>query len=431
MSRDFTCVTCTKYTRVYIRLRYAYIPTGVSTGVDQEKKKIKKYPNLLSRSDVSQNRTELKKFDHVFSFFFFFFFSGLFASHIIPKKEWFVNPIRSDISPRESMSRSRYWCFTINNYTQEVEDRISGLRSIVDYLIYGREVAESGTPHLQGFVSFPSRKTLNQVRVYLEGGHCTIARFVTASITYCKKDGDFTEFGTEPDVTQGKRNDLESAKEDIQNGMTNMDDLMEHHSSVFARYPKFVDKYVRKYKQTYEVTCHPLRAWQVTLNQKLNREPDNRTITFLVDMEGNCGKSWFFSYYHQNHRDTTQIILPGKKADMALILLEHLRVLFVDAPRSKQGDFIQYDFLEEVKNGRVFSSKYESRMKVFKPPHVVVAMNEFPKMDMLSEDRYDVVNITRADNLVVEEQRQEQQTNSVVENLESVEDEDANAASAS
>ena len=87
---------------------------------------------------------------------------------------------------------------------------------------------------------------------------------------------------------------------------------------------------------------------------------------------------------------TTQIILPGKKADMALTVDETKSVFFIDCPCSKQGDFIQYDFLEELKNGRLFSSKYNSMLKRLpvKPHILVVLMNESPNETKLSRDRY-------------------------------------------
>lgn len=68
--------------------------------------------------------------------------------------------------------------------------------------------------------------------------------------------------------------------------------------------------------------------------------------------------------------------------------------MFVDAPRSKQGEFIQYDFLEDVKNGYVFSTKYESRVKTLDNVHVVVNMNETPDMSKLSADRYHIIDIS-------------------------------------
>jgi hypothetical protein len=77
------------------------------------------------------------------------------------------------------------------------------------------------------------------------------------------------------------------------------------------------------------------------------------------------------------------------------------RVIFLDAPRSKQNEFIQYDFLEECKNGYLTNSKYESYMKIFTVvPHVVVMMNETPDMTKLSRDRYFIIDVTAANNVV-------------------------------
>lgn len=292
------------------------------------------------------------------------------------------------------MSRSKNWCFTLNNYEQANIDRLMNLGNSVDYIVFGREVGESGTPHLQGFVSFPSRKRLNQVTQTLGQCHCSIARFVSKSIEYCKKDGDFEEVGTPPeDNRAGRRSDLEQFKETVKSGVTNLKQLREEHSDVFARYTRFCIEYVNDNIEGGDVPNHPLRDWQASLNAKLNGSVNEREITFVVDRTGNHGKSWFFRYYQQNHDEKCQIILPGKKLDMAHVLQPGKRVYLFDCPRSKQGEFIQYDFLEEVKNGLVFSGKYESAMKTFKPPHVVVAMNEDPDMDKLSADRYNIINL--------------------------------------
>jgi len=63
----------------------------------------------------------------------------------------------------------------------------------------------------------------------------------------------------------------------------------------------------------------------------------------------------------------------------------------VDVPRSK-GEHLQYSFLECVKDGLLFSTKYESVMKQFDPPHVFVFMNEEPDQKALSEDRYHYIS---------------------------------------
>jgi len=52
--------------------------------------------------------------------------------------------------------------FTLNNYTpEEVESlKICGSK----YLIFGKEIGDSGTPHLQGYMWFPTLKSLKQVK---------------------------------------------------------------------------------------------------------------------------------------------------------------------------------------------------------------------------------------------------------------------------
>jgi hypothetical protein len=171
-------------------------------------------------------------------------------------------------------------------------------------------------------------------------------------------------------------------------------DLREIHSEVLARYPGFVRDYIRDHRPKAVVEPLPLRPWQQELYGKLILPPDDREIIFIVDEVGNQGKSWFARYFIQLH-ENAQIVVPGKKADMALIIDESMKTFFFDCPRSKQGDFIQYDFLEELKNGLIFSPKYESKLKYMQQkPHVVVLMNERPDMSKLSADRYCVKVLT-------------------------------------
>ena len=294
--------------------------------------------------------------------------------------------------------RAKNWCFTLNNYTPADVDRLATENDAVCYLIFGREVGASGTPHLQGVVCFQSRKRLSQVKEYIGAAHCSVTRHLSQSIDYCKKDGDFTEIGQRPEESSNdprkKGNSaLEEFKQTVKEGIIDMVTLRELHSDVCASYPKFVAQYVTDNRPKPEVRSFPLRPWQQTLYAKLVLPPDPREIIFIVDKTGNQGKSWFARYYMQMHSNA-QIVIPGRKADMAYTIREEARVLFFDCPRSKQGEFIQYDFLEELKNGLFFSSKYESKTKVMKCPHVVVLMNERPDETKLSRDRYSITVLT-------------------------------------
>lgn len=277
--------------------------------------------------------------------------------------------------------------FTLNNYTEEDVARLERLGDSVRYLIAGREVGESGTPHLQGFVSLPTRKRLAQVKRLLGGNpHVEICRNVARSIEYCKKEGNFFEVG-EIAGGAGSRSDLDAFKEAVKSGTLSLPQVREEHSEVYARYTRFCLEYIKDHQPGRTIEAHALRPWQEELNTLLNREPNDREVCFVVDSVGNCGKTWFAHYYASLH-EKVQVLQPGKKADMAFALDSSIRVLFVDAPRSKQGEFLQYDFLEDCKNGYVFSTKYESFVKQLEKCHVVVLMNENPDRTKLSRDRY-------------------------------------------
>lgn len=103
------------------------------------------------------------------------------------------------------MSRSRSWCFTLNNYTQADEKRIQEEKSF-RYVIYGREVGQSGTPHLQGYCCFSTLKSLQQVRSIVGmGAHCETAKgTATQNIAYCSKEGN-TFFKGDPPSSERKQ----------------------------------------------------------------------------------------------------------------------------------------------------------------------------------------------------------------------------------
>ena len=59
-----------------------------------------------------------------------------------------------------------------------------------------------------------------------------------------------------------------------------------------------------------------------------------------------------------------------------------------------QVDKINYQVIEDLKNGRYFSTKYVSEMRVYKPPHVVCFANSEPNFVALSTDRWVCCNLT-------------------------------------
>jgi len=113
-------------------------------------------------------------------------------------------------------TQAKNWCFTLNNYNEEEYQHIcSVLEEQGHYWIAGREVGEGGTPHIQGYVSFPRRMYFNSVRSLLGTRvHLEVARGSSLkNRTYCSKDGNFREGGEPPKEGRPKRDRNDLARE--------------------------------------------------------------------------------------------------------------------------------------------------------------------------------------------------------------------------
>jgi len=135
---------------------------------------------------------------------------------------------------------ARHWVFTLNNY---LEDELLALHGVHDqglckYICWGREIGDSGTPHLQGFVSFARQSSMGGIkrRLPLNRAHLEICRGTPAqAIEYCQKDGDFVEFGERP-ASAGHRSDLRDLQRRLESGATTSQ-ISDEFFSLFLRYP--------------------------------------------------------------------------------------------------------------------------------------------------------------------------------------------------
>lgn len=110
---------------------------------------------------------------------------------------------------------SRSWIFTLNNYTDKELKAIMGFECTKRAV--GKEVGDSGTPHLQGFICFKRAYRLSGMKKIMPRAHLEIPDSAQHAWNYCLKEGDFT---TENFSNQGKRSDCDAYRDAIKNGFT-------------------------------------------------------------------------------------------------------------------------------------------------------------------------------------------------------------------
>lgn len=136
------------------------------------------------------------------------------------------------------MTQAKHWTFTDNNYEGLLDWEIFQDAGAT-FLLYQEEIGDSGTPHLQGMVSFSSKKRLEQVSaLFGSNPHLELTRDIAASVRYCQKPegrlGGPYQHGVQP-LGQGSRADLVALKADLVAG-ANMRSISEVHFSSFIRY---------------------------------------------------------------------------------------------------------------------------------------------------------------------------------------------------
>lgn len=158
--------------------------------------------------------------------------------------------------------RSKRWLFTLNNYTEEEEQSLQGLvlpDGELTYLVYGREIGDSGTPHLQGYCETRSKRGLRGMK-RLIGNRAHLEKANGSSQEnkdYCTKEDENYFEGGSP-MQQGKRSDLEEIKTQIDGGAT-MIEIADQHFSKWVIYRRSFAEYasLRQNKRSWKtvVVC--------------------------------------------------------------------------------------------------------------------------------------------------------------------------------
>lgn len=252
--------------------------------------------------------------------------------------------------------RSRKWCFTWNNYTDEEYGTLAHTFQACQY-IFGKEVGENGTKHVQGFVEYKNPVDFTKMKKLLPKAHIEKAKgTLKQNFEYCSKEGNYVS-----------NMDFRTPMEKIAQ------------QCLEAEYKDVVWK-----------------DWQADLIKKIDEKPDKRKIHWYYEKQGNVGKSYLCKYLALTR---PVIIADGKKDNIFHSIFKLINegqrtptIILLDIPRSNK-EFVNYGAIEQIKNGCIYSGKYEGGMCVFPIPHVIIFANEEPDYTKMSNDRWDVMKL--------------------------------------
>ncbi len=301
---------------------------------------------------------------------------------------------------------ARRWCFTINNYTEEEVRNVSRTltEQICHYAVVGYEEAPTtGTPHLQGFAHFKGLKYMAGLKKLFGAptAHFQVARGTNLqNQADCKKGGDLLlEVGDPGSNPNGFNKTYLTAVElakSIARGAKRLADLRDEDAEAYCKHTRFVDAYVEAQKNDigrrafmqYHLQNHlVMHRWQTKLYDLLTQtKPDDRKIYWYVDFIGGAGKSTFVNYFMARHKSVC--FFGGKLSDLSYAY-DREPVVFFDLSKSGNNSYL-LGFMEQLKNGRIFNSKYQSGFKFFAVPHVVVFSNSSPPQEAFAKDRLQI-----------------------------------------
>ncbi len=232
--------------------------------------------------------------------------------------------------------------------------------------IFGEEVGDEGTPHLQGAVSFQQKTRFTAVKkllapsVHWEKMKAPWAR----NVAYCVKEANGNWAKLHGNVPEA------------------------------SRYKPWEQLVI---DQLYKNVVW--RTWQQDVIDIINGPIDSRKIYWFWEPDGNSGKSFLVKWLFLQYRC---ILGGGKMADVFHQVTKMFEagplaptLVLLDIPRSSL-DYCNYGAIEKLKDGMVAAGKYDGGQFDFLPPHVLCFANEEPAYEKMSEDRWAVKRLRKA-----------------------------------
>ena len=246
-------------------------------------------------------------------------------------------------------SPALHWIGTINNYTAEDKEILSGSKEI-DICIAQTEIGEeNGVPHLQFYIKLHKKQRLIALKKIFKRAHLEKVNNIEKAIEYCQKEETKT-----------------------------------------GEWELFRNTFKREKLRM--VTIDLFNSEQInTINIIKSFNGEYRKILWFLDYKGGYGKSLICKYFYDQ---CGALILNGGKAnDINFILKEYIEqkrqinTIIFDIPRCSL-EYMNYAAIENIYNGIISCNKYESCILRYNPPKKIIVMaNEEPDYDKWSGDR--------------------------------------------
>lgn len=287
---------------------------------------------------------------------------------------------------------SRKFTFTIFKKLDEISFNNEDFR----YIIIGEEICpKTQRNHLQGYAETWKKIGIKKFQsLFKDAGEFHVefkkAKDDAHAIDYCRKDGKYIEHGSP--TQQGERNDIKQLHNLVRQGKTDFE-LLQIDEYYIYKYSKYIDRLRQIYKQEQNNNILSNQLADIKLNDKQNSilykllPQNNRKILWVTDYKGGTGKTTLSKYLVLKHK---AIEFSNAKSKDISFCYNGQPIICFDFSRTLEG-LVNYDIIEQLKNGKVFSTKYQSEPKYFNIPKIVVFANFDPCLYKLSEDRWDVL----------------------------------------